>query len=422
MMLSPLRPGSAAKAFAALVALAVSAPTGSAAAAKFAMPRLLGKLEVSKPAFLSLEETGSSGGKSLIVSSFNPFGGDRITVVEDVGSHMANPGGATFVDMGAVRWPNETRMVPGEMLSGGADGELLAVAGGFLVPGKSTGAITLVGMASKRQFKITHDKKGWFYHRVEFVDMNGDGRLDVLTARATKPIIGASKGELVWLEHPADDALAGAWKEHVLAEGPDVHFRLADLDGDGSAEIVATEFFSKRLSLWWREGGRWEGRIIDDALGSAFDVQVVDLNRDGNFDLLVTNHEADAAAAVFAYVVPKDLRGGPFERHTLLQGIETRQGGIRQASPGAAVAFQPYSKVSAGKPFILVNGDGSQRAHLLVPRSQDKGDWSYEERILLDAKATVGMSAVGDVDGDGWTEIFVPAYDKNEIHTFTFKP
>jgi len=48
---------------------------------------------------------------------------------------------------------------------------------------------------------LTEEKKGYFYHMTETYDMNNDGRLDVLTARATLPIISKKgHGELLWLE------------------------------------------------------------------------------------------------------------------------------------------------------------------------------------------------------------------------------
>lgn len=106
----------------------------------------------------------------------------------------------------------------------------------------------------EQEFKMTKDKgsvlDGWFYHQAIWYDMNGDGRLDLLTARATKPIFGAEGGEMVWLEQPASDPLGAAslpWQEHVIASGnlsPDVFFRLHDVNGDGFDEILFTSFFS----------------------------------------------------------------------------------------------------------------------------------------------------------------------------------
>ena len=49
--------------------------------------------------------------------------------------------------------------------------------------------------------------------------MNGDGRKDLLIARARTYF---DEGRLVWLEHPEEGLDSDApWKEHMICEGPD---------------------------------------------------------------------------------------------------------------------------------------------------------------------------------------------------------
>jgi hypothetical protein len=378
-------------------------------------PQKKGEMSIKKPAFLSLERLQENAPLSLVVSSFNPFGSDGISTYSDIASHLTLLNEAKPSWSAPIRWPNEARLVDSHFVGK----PMMIVAGGFLVPGKATGAITLIDPVTQESSALTQDKSGYFYHRTHLMDFNGDGRLDVLTARVNKPIIGASKGELLWLEQPAENALSQRWKEHVLVSGPDVHFQVRDIDDNGTPEIIATQFFSKKLTLLWSEEGKYQVRVIDDTLGSAFDVVLADINSDGQDDLLVTNHEKDEKAAVFAYEIPADFRAGVFKRHTLIAGIET-QSGFQAASPGQAVAFHPTKALASEKPYILVSGDGSHKAHILSAKSQEKTDWSYEESVLVNAQGTVGQSAVGDVDGDGAAEIFVPSYDRDVIHVFSY--
>ena len=84
---------------------------------------------------------------------------------------------------------------------------VVATAGGFLVPGKQTGTIDLFDMSDPKapvQTQVSTDKKGWFYHKIVWYDMNGDGKLDIVAARATVPMSPGKKpeGELIWLEQP----------------------------------------------------------------------------------------------------------------------------------------------------------------------------------------------------------------------------
>jgi hypothetical protein len=72
---------------------------------------------------------------------------------------------------------------------------------------------------AKNTYKISPAKNGYFYHMGEWIDLNGDGRKDFLTARSNAK---AGGGELVWFEHPAAGLTTAPWIEHVVASGPDV--------------------------------------------------------------------------------------------------------------------------------------------------------------------------------------------------------
>ena len=69
--------------------------------------------------------------------------------------------------------------------------------------------------------KVSPDKKNWFYHKMIWHDVNGDGLKDIIAARATAPTHDA--GELIWLEQPASGALSNStdnpWPEHTIISG-----------------------------------------------------------------------------------------------------------------------------------------------------------------------------------------------------------
>jgi hypothetical protein len=205
----------------------------------------------------------------------------------------------------------------------------------------------------------------------------------------------------------------------VIAQGPDVNFIYEDLDGDGKPEILATEFFGGKLTLLRGYRDIWTPSVVDSKMGKGFALSLVDLNGDGRKEVLVTNHET--LGSVFAYEIPNDLtRAVPWTRRTLLGGISTTSSGFGQASPGKATVFFPNSRETSGKPYIIVAGDGSQKAHLLIPVSADRNNWTYREQIVLTVKSgVIGQIAVADVDGDGKTDIFIPAYDENMVHVYS---
>lgn len=72
---------------------------------------------------------------------------------------------------------------------------MMSIAGGFLVPLKTKGSIRLVDLSTgtpQRPTEMTtgSDDHHWFYHRVLWLDMNGDGKKDAVTCRAKKSLLG----------------------------------------------------------------------------------------------------------------------------------------------------------------------------------------------------------------------------------------
>ena len=86
--------------------------------------------------------------------------------------------------------------------------DALLVSDGFLVPGKDRGGLYVIKKPGDPDLEwtvpLTSSDDNWFYHRAVWVDLTGDGRKSVLTARARapSPTTGTSGGQLVWLETP----------------------------------------------------------------------------------------------------------------------------------------------------------------------------------------------------------------------------
>ncbi len=110
-------------------------------------------------------------------------------------------------DGGLLTWPNNVQAAP----MGG-----FVVGDGFLPPGRSNGGVywfpagykvprgphgSLRRQSDRYQqsppLALAPPRPGWFYHQTRFIDLNGDGRQDIITARAHKPLFGAGQGELV---------------------------------------------------------------------------------------------------------------------------------------------------------------------------------------------------------------------------------
>lgn len=396
----------------------------------------VGNFSVYRPGFLSTIKSPNSNARDLYISSFH-FAGEDLFYVPDFTTAMKSGGvtnqlKAQKIASKDLKWPNEVEEY------NQANGRGIIVSGGFLVPFHDNGGLYYAPLDKDNKpsgtlSKITGQPNGWFYHRVRYLDMNNDGVMDIVTCRGQKPTFGSGKGALVFLTATNPNDPTALWKETVISnEGCDFFFEVTDLNKDGKKEIIYTSFFGNKLVMVWSEDPKqdWSNtkniktKVLDDTTGSLFDLQLTDLNGDGNVDLLVSNHQGNNAkppASVYAFDFVQPVTIPPtFKRHTLVSGIPTRQSGIGQASPGGARVIFP-TKEKTGKPDIVIAGDGSQRVHYLRPKSQDSTNWEYESSEVLDCGCTVGAMVVEDMDGDGVTDVIVPCYDNDRIVAMSYQ-
>jgi len=139
--------------------------------------------------------------------------------------------------------------------------------------------------------KISTEPKGYFYHMGDWVDMNGDGRKDFVTARSNAK---AGGGELVWFEHPAE-GISGKWTEHIVCSGPDVGIQVIEAPQYPHEIVVfAAEFFNEKVSVHrvsTKDGTHVQSKEIDSgSILNAYSVTYTDINGDGIKELIVNNH------------------------------------------------------------------------------------------------------------------------------------
>ena len=168
------------------------------------------------------------------------------------------------------------------------------------------------------------------------------------------------------------------------------------------------------------DGKLIQSKVIDDTnILSAYNVAMVDLNGDGNRELLVNNHETkDSKDGIWAYQFPKDPMNDDWTRYTVASNFHNAFSlTVPNMSPGFAYAICPSRCGRNERKHILVAGDGDHSAHTLYPTG-DASQFQYEDTIFDDAKGTVGALAFSDLDADGWQEVWVPNYDKSTVELF----
>jgi len=395
-----------------------------------------GQIDVKRPAFLMLDE----GKEQVVISQFglptrrsqiiklNPFAAaSAITTVPlsqlsnlkkkgDLSASLFNKPDNVFVSDRKMKWPNILNRLPTEY------GDYIVIPDGFLPPLKSDGNIFLAN-STGGLFRISPAEKGACYHETEFHDFNGDGLLDILTARFVKSGFPLPKfdGDLLWYENPGVSQITSEWKQHIITQGPDVIFK--SIPYEGGLAIFCTEFFSKQLTvkLVSAQGVLKDSRVIDEKVGKPFAVSYEDLDGDGIAELLVTNHQDekdDIKAGIFAYEIPSDLLKGNFKRHTLAQDVTNLKVTDPGAgSPGIANAFYPQLNMTTGPKHIVAAGDGSFDVWHLAPTSTR---FQYEVSII-EFEGTTGQMLLHDFDNDGIMDILVPDNDEWKLQLITFE-
>ena len=150
-----------------------------------------------------------------------------------------------------------------------------------------------LALGDKDEKKVDHTAQIVVY------DVNGDGRNDILASSAHKYGI--------WWYEQTGDRVVPQWKRHLIDDSwTQAHsITLVDMNGDGVKDFVTGKRFMAHnghdpeefspLGVYWYELTRgttpkWTKHVIcsNEGIGAALNIPVVDLDGDGDLDVVVT--------------------------------------------------------------------------------------------------------------------------------------
>ena len=126
--------------------------------------------------------------------------------------------------------------------------------------------------------------KGAIFLRL--VDLNGDGKLDVVAANLTD-------GTVTVLSGKGDGTFKGK-SSYGTGKGP-LSVAAADLNGDGKVDLVAGNVRENTLAVLLGTPGGLKSRVKYDTWPSARSVQLADFDGDGRLDASAISFESDMA-------------------------------------------------------------------------------------------------------------------------------
>jgi hypothetical protein len=125
---------------------------------------------------------------------------------------------------------------------------------------------------------------------VQTADLDGDGDVDIL---------GAAPGadDVTWWENAAGDG--SAWIDRTVdgSFNGAAAVHAADLDGDGDVDILGAAAVDDNITWWENDGypqdGGWVEHTVEGNFDGARSVHAIDLDSDGDQDILGTARNAD---------------------------------------------------------------------------------------------------------------------------------
>ncbi len=236
--------------------------------------------------------------------------------------------------------------------------------------------------------------------RIVVADINGNGKADVVVTEERYP--GKEPdASLYWFEQP-DNPAQKNWKRHLVVTQYSMNnLDVADMDGDGHADIITAEHkgSSLEVQIWENDGnGNFRKKVIDKDKESHLGSRVSDLNGNGALDIVSIGWDQYE----YLHIWRNDNRvlGAAGER-VKWKHYSSAKGDFQAPGVGNQSALLVFDIDKDGTDEIVVAGWGDTS----MVWYKKTGD-SWANYLLDNSNSHIEAGgAVYDIDGDGDLDI-----------------
>lgn len=243
-------------------------------------------------------------------------------------------------------------------------------------------------------------------------DVDGDGQLDLLLGAEWKPFNTKSGGTLQWLKR--GKTLDEKWTVYPIGEVPTIHrIRMADLDGSGKSQLLVVPLMGRNSTKEknWMDGApvqilayripkdptrdRWEVEVLDESLHVIHNFWPIPARSGKGMDVLAASYEG-------VHLVARD--GERWSCQKLGVGNQDTPNSNRGASE------IKLGRLKSGKTYIatIEPWHGNQVVVYTEP-AEPRGLW---DRHVIDGQLKWGHAVwCADLDGDGDEELIIGVRD-----------
>ena len=199
---------------------------------------------------------------------------------------------------------------------------------------------------------------------------------------------------------------------------------LHDVDNDGDTDIILPQYFNGASLIWMENpssAGTWTEHVISTNTGRGFDVELADMDNDGQLDLVYANHNHQLAEdpleqtmGLYWFEIPsasevRSLQNWNDYIEVIFEGFYVDEADPNQN--GAPGVFHTGDVNGDGLMDVSVSGDGDDGLYVFTQES----DGSFAETLVDTGTTMGGDHHMADLDGDGDMDFIWAIYGAQDL-------